>query len=106
MEDQGTINDFLGIQVKYNNKGEITLMQPQLIASILTDLHLQCNNVIACKTLALSTVLLQKDPEGKPMHPEFNCHSVIGKLNFLERSTCRINAPTSLPTQSNCTPML
>ena len=88
MEDQGTVNDFLGIQVKYNNKGEITLMQSQLTTSILTDLHLQCNNIIACITTALSTVLLQKDPEGKPMCPEFNYHSVIIKLNFLEKSTC------------------
>ena len=86
MENQGTINDFLGIQVKYNNKGEITLMQPQLIGSILNDLHLQCNNIIACKTPAPSIVLLQKDPEGKPMCPEFNYHLVIGKLNFLEKS--------------------
>ena len=87
MEDQ-RVNDFLGIQVKYNNKAEITLTQPQLMASILTDLHLQCNNVIACKTPALSRVLLQKDPEGKPMCPEFNYSSVISKLNFLEKSTC------------------
>ena len=85
MEDQGAINDFLSIQVKYNDKGEITLTQPQLIASILTDLHLQHSNIIACKTPVLSTVLLQKDPEGKPMHPEFNYHSVVGKLNFLEK---------------------
>ena len=88
MEDQGTINNFLGIQVKYNSRGEITLTQPQLIASILTNLCLQCNNVIACKTPALSTVLLQKDPEGKPMCPEFNYCLVIGKLNFLEKSMC------------------
>ena len=52
MKDQGTVNDFLGIQVKYNKNGEIMLTQPQLIASILSDLHLQKDNIITCKTLA------------------------------------------------------
>ena len=50
MEDQGTVNDFLGIQVKHKNNGEITLTQPQLIASILNDLHLNKNNVSTRKT--------------------------------------------------------
>ena len=64
MEDEGTVNDFLGIQVKYNKNGEIMLTQPQLIASILSNLHLQSDKVIICKTTCLSTVLLHKDPGG------------------------------------------
>ena len=87
MEDQGTVNDFLGIQVKHKKNGEITLTQPQLIASILNDLHLNKNNVITRKTPCLSTVLLHKDAKGQPMTNEFNYRSVIGKLNFLEKST-------------------
>ena len=87
MEDQGSVNDFLGIQVKHKQNGEITLTQPQLIASILKDLHLDKANVITSKTPCLSTVLLHKDPNGQPMTNEFNYRSVIGKLNFLEKST-------------------
>ena len=87
MEDQGSVNDFLGIQVKHKKNGEITLTQPQLIASILNDLHLSKNDVIMCKTPCLSTVLLHKDAKGQPMTNEFNYCSVIGKLNFLEKST-------------------
>ena len=87
MEDQGSVNDFLGIQVKHKPNGEITLTQPQLIASILKDLHLNKDNVITRKTPCLSTVLLHKDPKGQPMTNEFNYCSVIGKLNFLEKST-------------------
>ena len=64
MEDQGTVNDFLGMQVKYNKNGEIILTQPHLIASILSNLHLQSDKVIICKTTCLSTVLLHKDPGG------------------------------------------
>ena len=88
MKDQGTVNNFLGIQVKHKKNGEITLPQPQLIASILRDLHLQKDTVITHKTPCLSTILLHKDPKGKPMSTEFNYCLVIGKLNFLEKSTC------------------
>ena len=87
MEDQGTVNDFLGIQVKHKQNGEITLTQPQLIASILNDLHLNKNNVHTRKTPSLSTILSHKDVNGQPMTNEFNYRSVIGKLNFLEKST-------------------
>ena len=87
MEDQGTVNDFLGIQVKHKQNGEITLTQPQLIASILDDLHLNKNNVNTWKTPSLSTILLHKDANRPPMTNEFNYRSVIGKLNFLEKST-------------------
>ena len=88
MEDQGTVNDFLGIQVKHKKNDEIMLTQPQLIASILSDLHLQKDNVITHKTPCLSTVILNKDLKGRPMNTKFNYCSVIGKLNFLEKSTC------------------
>ena len=64
------------------------LTQPQLIASILNDLHLNKDNIITCKTPCLSTVLPHKDLKGQPMTNEFNYCSVIGKLNFLEKSTC------------------
>ena len=86
MEDQGTVNDFLGIQVKHKKNDEIMLTQPQLIASILSDLHLQKDNVITHKTPCLSTVILNKDLKGRPMNTRFNYRSVIGKLNFLEKS--------------------
>ena len=88
MEDQGTANDFLGIQVKHKKNGEIMLTQPQLIASILSNLHLNKDNVITCETSCLSTIFLHKDPKGQPMTTKFNYHSVIGKFNFLEKSTC------------------
>ena len=39
------------------------------------------------KTPSLSTIPLHKDANGQPMTNEFNYRSVIGKLNFLEKST-------------------
>ena len=88
MEDQGTVDNFLGIQVNHKKNDEIMHTQPQLIASMLNDLHHSKDNVITCKTPCLSTVLLHKDLKGQPMTNEFNYCSVIGKLNFLEKSTC------------------
>ena len=38
-------------------------------------------------TPALSSVILQKDTQGKPLNNDFHYRSVIGKLNFLEKST-------------------
>ena len=39
------------------------------------------------KTPALSTVILHKDPKGVKIHPELIYQSVIGKLNFVEKSS-------------------
>ncbi|KAL7573659.1 hypothetical protein ACA910_008346 [Epithemia clementina (nom. ined.)] len=64
------------------------LTKPHLIDSILQDLQLQSNSQVR-ETPALSTVILHKDEQGKPMDQQANFHyrSVIGKLNFLEKST-------------------
>ena len=44
VDDQGDIGDFLGIQVQKQEDGSIMLTQPQLIDSILKDLHLQSSS--------------------------------------------------------------
>ena len=85
IDDQGDISDFLGIQVQKHSDGTIQLTQPQLIDSIIKDLHLQSGSN-SKKTPAVPTNLLHKDTEGQEMTPEFHYHSVIGKLNFLEKS--------------------
>ena len=50
------------------------------------DLYLQ-HNTRTFDTPALSTSILHKDHDTPNMNPEFNYRSVIGKLNFLEKST-------------------
>ena len=85
IDDQGDIGDFLGIQVQKHSDGTIQLTQPQLIDSIIKDLHLQ-SGFNSKKTPAVPTNLLHKDTEGEEMTPEFHYRSVIGKLNFLEKS--------------------
>ena len=86
LEDQGNVKDFLGIQVKKYPDGTIHLNDPQLFDLILNDLHLQ-ENSYPKETPTLSTHILHKDADGEDMKPEFHYHSIIGKLNFLEKLT-------------------
>ena len=86
VDDQGNIGDFLGIQVQKQDDRSIRLTQPQLIDSIIKDLHLQSRSNPK-KTPAVTTHLLHKDSDGPEMTLDFHYHSIIGKLNFLEKST-------------------
>ena len=86
VNDQGDVGDFLGIPIKRHADGSVHLMQPQLIDSIIKDLHLQLGSNPK-STPAVTSTLLHKDTNGQDMQPEFHYHSLIGKLNFLEKST-------------------
>jgi hypothetical protein len=86
LEDQGEIEDYIGVNVSRNDDGSITLSQPHLIASILKDLRLT-NDSKTATTPALSSVLLHADLEGEPHDGNFEMRSVIGKLNYLEKCT-------------------
>ena len=86
VDDQGDVGDFLGIQVQKQEDGSILLTQPQLIDLIIKDLHLQPSSN-GKKTPSVTMSLLHKDIDGPEMTPDFNYRSVIGKLNFLEKST-------------------
>ena len=86
VNDQGDIGNFLGIQIKRQEDGSVHLSQPHLIDSILKDLHLQPDSKHKTTPTVTST-LLHKDTDGPDMQPEFHYRSVIGKLNFLEKST-------------------
>ena len=86
VDDQGDVGDFLGIRIKKRKDGSIHLSQPQLIDSIIQDLHLQPGSNSKA-TPSVTSTLLHKDTDGPDMQPEFHYRSVIGKLNFLEKST-------------------
>ena len=88
IEDEGEISDYLGVKVTKNQDGTITLSQPHLIQSILSDLHLLDNKQATSRTLpALTTKILHSNAGGEPFDNSFHYRSVIGKLNFLEKST-------------------
>jgi hypothetical protein len=94
VDDDGTLEDYLGVQVKHRKDGTIYLSQPHLIDSILQDLgfldergSLRERKTSTRATPAQTTRLIGPDPEGKPFTHDWNYRSVIGKLNFLEKST-------------------
>ena len=81
------VDDFLGVKITRNEKdGTITMTQPQLIDSILEDLGLDAK-ANARKLPAAPTLLLQKFENSGPHDNSFHYRSVIGKLNYLEKST-------------------
>jgi hypothetical protein len=86
IEDQGDLNDYLGIKINKRNDGTMELTQPQIIASILEDLNFQANTRIA-DTPALVGEVLQRDEDGPSAAHDVPYSKIVGKLNFLEKST-------------------
>jgi Reverse transcriptase (RNA-dependent DNA polymerase) len=92
-QDQGTIEDYLGVQVTQLSDGSFKLLQPHLIDRILRDLGLinadgqPMPNVKSLCTPSLLTKLIGPDPHGAPFDYPWHYCSLIGKLNFLEKST-------------------
>ena len=93
VEDQGSISDYLGVKVDALADGGFRLTQPQLINSILIDLGLlesDGSEKPRTKTApmpALQSILITADKEGEEFQYPWNYRTLIGKLNFLEKST-------------------
>jgi Reverse transcriptase (RNA-dependent DNA polymerase) len=82
-----TVSDFLGVNIAIDHeKGTITFTQPHLIESILRDLGLQAESKTKL-TPAVSNVVLHAHEESQDHCEEWNYRSVIGKLNYLEKSS-------------------
>ena len=81
---EGTISDFLGVEICHSPNREFHLTQPHLIKQNLKDLHLHGTNVTPKKTPAQLTPLHRQNND-KDFNGHFNYCSVIGKLNYLER---------------------
>jgi hypothetical protein len=85
LEDQGTVNDYLGIRItKDNTTKTIQMVQPGLIESVLQDLNLLSDS--KSKDTPASGILYP-DKTGHPRTDSWNYHSVIGKLNFIAQNT-------------------
>ena len=86
MTDEGALSDYLGVRVEHLPNGTIKLTQPHLIQQILDDLGFT-DKTKPQLTPAATTVKLHRDPLGDPFDEEWHYRSVIGKMNFLEKST-------------------
>ncbi len=84
---EGDLQDFLGVHIERMPDGTIQLTQPHLIDQILDDLRLNDDNVAEKTIPATSSKLLSRHSDSEPFDNSFNYRSVIGKLNYLEKST-------------------
>ena len=83
-----TIEDFLGVKINRQKDGKISFTQPHLIDQILEDLGLTGDNVKIMDTPAIVGKSLGPHKGSVSFDEEaFKYRSVIGKLNFLEKST-------------------
>ena len=81
------VDDFLGVNVLPETDGTIHLTQPHLINSVLTDLRLVGTTVQPKYIPCPSTVVPGRDLDAAPFDSHFHYQAVIGKLNFLEKTT-------------------
>jgi hypothetical protein len=84
--DEGEIDDYLGVKVSRPDADTIVLTQPHLIQQILDDVGMKPNTKTKGKAAPSSTIL-RRDLDGEPFDEDWNYRSVVGKLNFLEKST-------------------
>eukprot|EP00957_Ditylum_brightwellii_P043614 3306010-Ditylum_brightwellii.AAC.1 len=86
IEDQGDLKDYLGINIsKVGDK--IKLSQPCIINQIQCQVGLDPRKRHK-STMAPSTKILRRDQKAPTFDKQFHYHSVIGKVNYLEKSTC------------------
>jgi hypothetical protein len=85
IEDQGDISDYLGINFEKLPDGKFKLSQPHLIDQIIEEVGLKHTDT--ARTPSQSTKLLRRDEEEPDYQCDFNYRKVIGKLNFLEKSS-------------------
>ena len=84
---EGTLEDFLGVNIDRKDDGTIHLTQPHLIDKILMDLKMNGKDLKVKSTPAASSRILSFHKESERFDESFHYRSIIGKLNFLEKST-------------------
>jgi hypothetical protein len=85
--DKDNLSDYLGVKIKKLPEGNFKLSQPHLINSMLEDLGLNLPSTIANPTPALLSKVISHNLNGPAFNKCWEYQSVIGKLNFLEKST-------------------
>jgi hypothetical protein len=84
--DEGDIKEYLGVLVEKQPDGRMKLSQPHLIKQVLDDLWFNAKTNPK-PTPAPGGQVLQRELEAPSMAEDFHYRSVVGKVNFLEKST-------------------
>jgi hypothetical protein len=85
LTQEGSFSEFLGIKFEYSNNGKtLTMTQKRLIQKIFKTAKMEdCNpNWTPASSQALGI-----DPDGEPMHEEWNYHSIVDMLLYLSTNT-------------------
>jgi hypothetical protein len=90
---EGTIEDFLGVNIESMGEGKFHLSQPKLIDQILKDLGLEQPNTTSRATPSSTSTVLGEFPDSKPFDRHFHYRSIIGKLAYLETTRMDISYP-------------
>jgi hypothetical protein len=83
--NKGDIDTCLGVKVSGPSPGTIELTHPPLIQQILDDMGMKSNTKTKDKA-APSLTILGRDLNGAPFNEDWDHRSIVGKLNFLEKS--------------------
>jgi hypothetical protein len=86
MTDEGDITDYLGVNVEKLPDGNISLTQPHLIEQVISLVNFQPKTK-SKPTPASPSKILRKDESAPPHKADWSYRQLIGKLNFLEKST-------------------
>ena len=82
---EGNMEDFFGINIQRKDE-EMHLTQPHLIEQITKDLNLDHDKVHSKTTPADASKILFSHKDSDEFDNSFHYRSVIGKLNYLEKS--------------------
>ena len=84
--DEGDLKDYLGVDISPQPDGSLHLSQSKLIEQILADMNFQQNtSSVPCP--ARIGEVLTKHTDSNEHKADWHYRSIIGKLNFLEKST-------------------
>ena len=86
MTNEGTMEEYLGIQIDHHNNSDFRMSQPFLIERIVDFIPgmAESNSV---KTPACSSVTLTKDIEGENRKESWDYRAIVGMLNYLVNCT-------------------
>ena len=87
IEDKADLKDYLGVNVQQISGNRFKLSRPHLVSSIVKDVKLSLK-ATPRPMLSASTKILQRNA-AEPLFDEtaFCYRAVMGKLNFLEKSS-------------------
>ena len=91
MTDEGNIDKFLGIEITQIDAKRFKITQPFLTDRIISFLGIDTNDYgmeTNPKPTPVGKPLLHKDLDGKPQKEEWNYHTAVGMLTYLQANRC------------------